>query len=146
VAGWQLIACLLRARSSTSFLCFCRLKKTVSLGRLAAATRHAGIRCKKAVSRPAAHLRPPQGPFDSSVCLLTHPLEEPHPVIADCLLQQHADPRPAVSGGWVPCGGGFGGAMGEGVALSGWTNESVVWTSEQLPFVATYNDVSTAGS
>lgn len=92
--------------------------------------------------------------------LLTHPLEEPHPVVADCALQQPPGaPAAAAAAASAPTpglaatpglsaltGGGFGGGYGggEGVALSGWTNESIVWTSEHLPFVATYNDVSSS--
>jgi hypothetical protein len=85
-------------------------------------------------------------------------LEEPHPVVADCLLQQPPAPQPPAGaagpslGALLACAGGGGCGLGsgigdgEGVAYSGWTNESVVWTSDQLPFVATYNDVSGAGA
>ena len=81
------------------------------------------------------HIHAPQGPFDTSACLLTHPLEEPTPVIADCALQRAPPPGAA-----APAADAAAGA--EGVALSGWANESVVWAGEQVPFVATYNDVS----
>jgi hypothetical protein len=87
------------------------------------------------------------------VYLLSHPLEEPHPVVADCQLQAApaapgAPAGPSLGDAPGDAGAGAGGRPGssfgdaEGVAYSGWTNESVVWSSGQLPFVATYNDVS----
>lgn len=77
------------------------------------------------------------GPFDCSSCLLTHPLEEPQPVVADCALQ-----RAPPGAGATAAAAAAAAADPESVALSGWANESVVWAGEQLPFVATYNDVS----
>lgn len=74
-------------------------------------------------------------------------------MVADCFLQQ-PEPRPgqgpAIGSGLgltaaALSGLGSGVGMGEGVALSGWTNESIVWTSDQLPYVATYNDVRVMG-
>jgi hypothetical protein len=86
--------------------------------------------------------------------MLTHPLEEPHPIVADSQLQQQPEQRAggaaldaalaAAAGGAaspaaaMSSGLGFG---GEGVTLSGWANESVIWAGESLPYVATFNDV-----
>lgn len=61
-----------------------------------------------------------QGPSESSANLLTHPLEEPLPVVADCSMTS--------SGGGV-------------AAFAGWSQERVVWSSRELPYVATYNEV-----
>lgn len=60
-----------------------------------------------------------QGPEHSSVSLLSHPLEDARPVVADCCLR---DSGPAT--------------------YTGWSGEQVVWSSTQLPYVATYNEVT----
>ncbi|WIA14045.1 hypothetical protein OEZ85_002600 [Tetradesmus obliquus] len=63
------------------------------------------------------------GPADSSASVLSHPLEEPSPVVADCALSSSSS-----SG------------RSNVAAYAGWSQESVVWTSRELPFVATYNE------
>lgn len=84
---------------------------------------------------PCCHTHP-QGPGDSSASVLTHPLEEPLPVVADCSISSSST------------GGGAGGARAAGrpghlniAALAGWSQERVVWSSRELPYVATYNEV-----
>jgi hypothetical protein len=62
-----------------------------------------------------------QGPADSSASVLSHPLEEPAPVVADCAISSSSRSNVA--------------------AYAGWSQESVVWTSRELPYVATYNEV-----
>lgn len=68
--------------------------------------------------RPLLPRRPAQSPLASGVRLLTHPLDEPCPVLADVSLR---------SG----CPG----------AYAGWCGEEVVWAARGLPFVATYSEV-----
>lgn len=58
------------------------------------------------------------GPAHSSVHVLMHPLQEPRPVVAD--------ESPSASG--PP-------------AYTGWSGEVVVWSCDELPFVATYQEV-----
>jgi hypothetical protein len=70
-----------------------------------------------------------QGPADSSASVLSHPLEEPSPVVADCALSSSSS-----------------GGRSNVAAYAGWSQESVVWTSRELPFVATYNEVRAAAA
>jgi hypothetical protein len=65
-----------------------------------------------------------QGPADSSASVLSHPLEEPLTVVADCALSSSSS-----------------NGRSNVAAYAGWSQESVVWTSRELPFVATYNEV-----
>lgn len=59
-----------------------------------------------------------QGAAAPCVALLTHPMEEPAPVLADVSL--HA---------------------GFARAYSGWAGERVVWAHERVPLVVTYSEV-----
>eukprot|EP00775_Hariotina_reticulata_P010097 gene10097-10253_t len=67
------------------------------------------------------------GPSDSYISLLTHPLEEPQPVVADCSINSS-------------CYGTGADIRSNVAAFSGWSQEQVIWSSTQLPFVATYNE------
>jgi hypothetical protein len=68
----------------------------------------------------STHVKRAQSPHASGVRLVTHPLDEPGPVLADVSLR-------------AGCEGSY----------AGWSGEEVVWSSRTLPFVATYSEVRT---
>lgn len=70
-----------------------------------------------------------QGPSEAFASVLTHPLEEPLPVVADCSLSTSNTGRAAHLSISTPA------------AYAGWSQERVVWSSRQLHFVATHNEV-----
>ncbi len=73
----------------------------------------------RAHTRAVAALPPRlQSPHASGVRMITHPLDEPRPVLADVSLR-------------AGCEGSY----------AGWSGEEVVWSSHTLPFVATYSEV-----
>ncbi|KAF5836819.1 hypothetical protein DUNSADRAFT_5359 [Dunaliella salina] len=63
-----------------------------------------------------------ESPHASDVRIITHPLDEPCPVLADVSLR-------------AGCEGSY----------AGWSGEEVVWSSRNLPFVATYSKVVSRG-
>jgi hypothetical protein len=82
------------------------------------------------VAGPAIHSAracPLQGPSEAFASVLTHPLEEPLPVVADCSLST------ANAAGQL--------STSSPAAYAGWSQERVVWSSRELPFVATHNEV-----
>ncbi len=60
-----------------------------------------------------------QGPRHSSIIQLTHPLGDVRPVVADCSLKE-----------------------GSPASYAGWSGEALVWSSRELPYVATYEEGS----
>jgi hypothetical protein len=72
-----------------------------------------------------------QGPSEAFASVLTHPLEEPLPVVADCSLSTAA----------AAAGRGMSVSISTPAAYTGWSQERVVWSSRELPYVATHNEV-----
>ena len=71
-----------------------------------------------------------QGPTAPTVSLLSHPLEPAHPVVADVAwraVQQQSQQQSQ--------------QQQQPMSLAGWSGEAVVWSTRDLPFVATYSEV-----
>jgi hypothetical protein len=79
-----------------------------------------------------------QGPFEAFASVLTHPLEEPLPVVADCSLSTASAAAAAAA---AAAGRGMSVSISTPAAYTGWSQERVVWSSRELPYVATHNEV-----